>query len=288
MKRGIITNTGRMKRNDAQSISISGALREDDTNYYLLYWDKILMPTNNVIHYAITNEEELMRTGILERPRIAFSSWSTNIENGSFDPFVVAQSLVANDIISKDKETDWTIHQIGEDVAIGQEQKKEFNSIKVQLLECLPVPRGQVNFSEILSFKEKRKDELIALHSSIDDFYLDILNSPDRDFTTRKSVQDFKNNIKNLNSVSEEKFNFLTKYNLTTELNLNGKDISLALAGGAAFDFYSNPLTIPFGTILGGLGSLIKISANRTTSVEKAKNNLKLSYLADATKQKIL
>ncbi|MFT7030218.1 MAG: hypothetical protein ACJA2C_001614 [Marinoscillum sp.] len=288
MKRGIITNTGRMVRNDSQSVSLSGGLTDNDLNYYLMYWDKIVMPTNNIFHLAIRDEEELLKTEILERPRVAFSSWTTNVENGSFDPFVIAQSIVANNLLSKDKLTDWTIHQLGEEIVIGNDQKKEFDAIKVELLKCLPVPDGQLNFAEILEFKEKRKDELSELHSKIDSLYLDILNSPDKDFALRKSVSEFNESIENINSVSEERFKSLTKYNLTTELNLNGKDLSVAIASGAIFDFYTTGFTIPIGTVVSGLASLIKVKANRTTSIEKAENKLKLSYLAEATEKGII
>ncbi|MFT5916339.1 MAG: hypothetical protein ACI81T_002847, partial [Bacteroidia bacterium] len=53
--------------------------------------------------------------------------------------------------------------QIGNQIAIGNEQKKQFDSIKLELLNCLPVPKAGTNFQEILNFKEKRKDELLAL-----------------------------------------------------------------------------------------------------------------------------
>lgn len=288
MERGIITNTGRMVRNDSQSVLLSGGLTDNDLNYYLLYWDKIVMPTNNIFHIAIKYEEELLKAGILERPRIVFNSWSTNVKDGSFDPFVIAQSMVANNLLSTEKLIDWTIHQLGEQVVIGNEQKKEFKSIKVELLKCLPVPSGQFHFTEILEFKEKRKDELSNLHSKIDALYLDILNSPDKDLATRKTISEFNDSIENLNSVSKEKFKFYTKYNFTTELNLNGKDFSVAIASGAIFDFYTNAYSIPIGTVLSGLASLIRIKANRTTSVEKAKDKLKLSYLAKATEKGII
>lgn len=80
-----------MVRNDSQSISLSGGLTDNDLNYYLLYWDKIVMPTNNIIHMAIRDEEELLKTNVLERDSIAFNSRLTNVEYGSFDPFVIAQ-----------------------------------------------------------------------------------------------------------------------------------------------------------------------------------------------------
>jgi hypothetical protein len=288
MKRGIITNSGRMLRNDSQSVSLSGGLTDNDLNYYLLYWDKIVMPTNNLIHMAIRDEEELLKTNVLERPRIAFNSWSTNVKDGSFDPFVIAQSIVANNLLSTDKLTDWTIHQLGDQIVIGNDQKKEFEAIRVELIKCLPVPNGQLNFAEILEFKEKRKDELSELHSKIDSLYIDILNSPDKDLALRKSISEFNKSIKNINSVTKERFKSLTKYNLTTELNLNGKDLSIAIASGAVFDFYTNAFTIPIGTIASGFASLIKLKANRTTSIEKSKNKLKLSYLAEASKKGII
>jgi hypothetical protein len=68
-------------------------------------------------------------------------------------------------------------------------------------------------------------------------------------------------------------------------LNLSGKDLSMATASGAVFDFYTSGCTIPIGIIPSGVTSLIKLKANRTTSVEKSKNKLKLSYLSEATKR---
>lgn len=288
MERGIITNSGRMIRQNTDCVTIQNSISNIDLNYYLLYWDKILMPTNNIIHVAVTNEKQLLKTGIFERPVVKFSNWSTNTKDGSYDLFVIAQSIVANKIIPNDITTDWTLHQIGEQIVIGAEQRIDFNSIKVELINCLPVPSEEVNFQEILEFKENRASELIALHSSIDDLYFEILKSPDKDLQKKKCVSQLKLAIANIEKTSKERFNFLSKYDFTTELNINGKDIVLGLGGGAILDFYASGASIPIATILGGLSSLVTIKASRTTSVEKAKSKLKLNYLADANKKKII
>lgn len=288
MKRGIIANTGKMSRFDDRGVSISGNISSQDLNYYLLYWDKIIMPTNNLIHLAIQNEDEIIKTGILERPRVQFSNWSSNNEDSSYDPFVIAQSIVANKLITEDNSTDWTIHQIGDQIVIGNEQKKEFNSVKLELQNCLPIPSEEIHFQDILEFKEKRKDELIALHSTIDDLYLDVLNSADINLAKRKCISELSNAIRNLESSSKEEFNKISKYNFTTELNINGKDIALAIGGGAAFDFFTTGMTIPLGTVLSGLASVIRIKANKTVSVEKSEEKLKLSFLANASKKEII
>lgn len=284
MKRGIIANNGKLSRLDGQAVSFSGSISNQDMNYYLLYWDKIIMPSNNLFHSSVLNENEIIKTGILERPQVNFSSWSSKAQDGSYDPFVIAQSIVANKLISEDNETDWTIHQIGDHVIIGNEQQKEFNSIRCELKNCLPVPKD-VNFQEILEFKEKRKDELIALHSTIDNLYLDIIDTSDINFAKRKSIAELTDAIQNIESSSKEKFNSTSKYNFTTELNINGKDVITAMAGGAAIDFITSGMTIPIVTILGGLASTVKIKANKTVSVEKAENKLKLNFLASASKK---
>ena len=288
MKRGIIANSGKMIRQGPDTVSISGNISKQDLNYYLLYWDKILMPTNNIINVSLENEDELLKTGFFERPKVKFKQWTTNIGKGSYNPFVIAQSIIANKVIENDIEFEWTVHQIGEKVAIGNEQSKDYKSIKVDLVNCLPVPSSDIDIYEILDFKEKRADELEALHNTIDELYLDILQSPDQDLKKKKSISEFRKSIEDINKVSKENFNLLTKYDFTTELNIDGKDIAVALGGGAAFDFFATGMTLPLGTIVSGIASTIKINASRTKSVEKASNNLKLNYLADANKEKII
>ena len=92
-----------MNRIGVDSVSFSGSLNDSDINYYLLYWDKIVMPANDMFNFKIKNEEELLKTKILERPVVRIGNWTTNSKEGSFDPFIAAQSIVANDLIANDK-----------------------------------------------------------------------------------------------------------------------------------------------------------------------------------------
>lgn len=288
MKRGIITNVGTLKRTSKDTVIFSHQLKDEDINYYSLYWDKIVIPFNNIFRVGINHQEDLLKAGVLITPEVRFPSWSSNSGDASFDPFIVSQSIVANEYLTNDKSVDWTIHQLGDQIVIGNEQKREYNSIKVELANCLPVPNDEVNLNEIFEFKEKRKDELLSLHESIDEVYFEILSSVDRDLQTKKSIIILNQNIKNLQSVSKEKFKSLTKYNFTAELNISGKNISTGIAAGALIDFYSNGFTIPIATILSGAASILNIKANRATSIEKAQNRMKLSYLAKASKKDII
>jgi hypothetical protein len=287
MKRGIIASSGKAERIDDEGVHVTSHLTKEDLNYYTLYFDEIVIPTNNLIHVTLPKEEELISLDIIKRPTIHFSSWSSNIE-GYYDLFIDSQLKVAKKLVQLKDDIDWTIHQIGDETTIIEGFNKDFNTIKFNLQDCLPVPLENISYEKILEFKNERKDELKFLHESIDKIYLEILNSPDPDFASKKCISDLKEALLNLEKVSIESFAQVKKYEITTELNLNMKDVALAMGGVAIFDFYSLGLTIPITSILAGIGSVINIKASKTKSFEPAENNLKLSYLANAKKLNIL
>ncbi|MBZ4034349.1 DUF6236 family protein [Flavobacterium sp. 17A] len=287
MKRGIIANIGKTKRIDSNHVSLIGNYSQTDFNYYILYWDKIVVPTNNIIHQAIPNEEQLIKSGVLERPIVQFSSWSSQIDS-SYDIFLTAQAIVANKLIANKSDTDWNIHQIGEEVIIAKEFQKNYNSLKVELFNCLPVPLENVNPDVLLEFKAKRKDELEKLHSSIDALYLEILKSPDSNLQQKIAKSELKKAIEDLEKVSLEKFLKTGKYNFTTELNLNVKDILTSSTAGFIIDSYTHGINFPFISIISGLASMVSIKANKTISLEKNTDKLKLSYIANASKEGIV
>jgi hypothetical protein len=282
MIRGVIASSGVIQRGGPSEVSISSNISSEDMNYYLMYWDKIVIPTNNIIHVRVNNEKELIKNGILERPRIRFKEWSTS---SKVDLFLVPQSIVANDLLENDKIIDWTVHQIGDHVEIADLQKKEFNSIKLDLVNCLPVPVGNVAFEDILKFKEKRIDEFGELRSTLDTLYFDILGSQDSDLQIKKNVDALKTAIENLNKSSKEKFKISTKYDFSVQINPSGTDFGNALALGAFVDVFSG--TELFKYVLGGL-SIFRIKAEMSTSVKSAENKLKLSYLAKATNKNLI
>ncbi|WP_394660339.1 DUF6236 family protein [uncultured Chryseobacterium sp.] len=288
MKRGIIISPIKSNRINDTSVSFENNISIEDLYYYILYWDKIVMPTNNLFHTNIPFQDLLKNEMILERPVVKFTTWSTNSNNGYFNIYEKSQSIVANDLVKNNLEFDWTIHQIGDEVVIDNDLKTEFNAIKVALSNCLPVPNKSVNIEDLLEFKSVRNSEFIELHDTLDSFYTDILKSVDRDFESRKSVEKLNKAIANLNKVSKEKFSHSSKYNLVTEININPSKILLNVSGVALASMYFEPKLITIGSVLAGLASFINIKFNRTTSIEGAKDRLKLSYLSSAKNNNII
>jgi hypothetical protein len=285
MNKGIIAAPARVLGNGS-NFSTQNRLTAQEIRYFLLYWDKIVIPTTNLVHLAIPEEDELLSSGIIERPRVQFS--------GNFNGELIAkaqvfaQTSIAKDLIANDKITDWALHQIGNEIIIPDEETVKKQTIRVDLNNALPVPDSNVPLIDILEFKERRKDELFELHQTIDNFYLDILSSPDTNLKTKISINELTKAINNLNTVSAEKWKNTKKFDIAAELNLNGKDVTSGAAAGAAFDFFTNLYTLPIGTVVGACASLIKIKLKTTKSFEASKDKQVLSYLAKAHDENLL
>lgn len=280
MNRGIIAAPGIIHRLQ-DGFKMERSLSLDEMRYYVLYWDKIVIPGNNLVYIALPQEEAFLEVGAIERPRIEFggSYQGDEITNA----ILSCQSLVAKELM-KDKETDWVIQQFSDECILLDKYIKEKNTLRVDLASCLPVPTGKINIHDILKFKEQRKDEFIALHEYLDSFYEQALRSPDQDLSSKKAISNLARSIENLDRVTKERFEKSKKYDLSTELNLRGRDIFLGASAGALLDQLSNGLTFPLATIAGTIISTINLSAKSTLTFQPAEKNLKLAYLSSGQK----
>lgn len=282
MERGIIASPGRMIRNLNGSFSISGNLSVTDINYFLLYFDKIVIPDNNIFGIDLSYLEELIRYNIIETPRVVFK-YNGFIDNHDF--LTISQSITANRLIKNDKRADWTIHQFGDQISLMGKDSAIFKTIRFEILNALPVPNKEVSFEEVLNFKESRKSELMGLHEILDDLYIEILKSPDKDFATRKGISDLRQSIEDLHKVTKERFKFFSNYNRTTDLNLNIKTLGTGIGYGYVIDLITG---IPLLGALGVAGALVNIKLTQTIGVEAAKSKMKLNYLSSASREGII
>ncbi len=278
MDRGVIASPGIINRLP-QGFQMERSLSADELRYYILYWDKVVIPGNNLVYIGLPDEELLIEAGAIERPRIGF--------NGRFEgdqvtnAILSCQSIVAKDLL-KDKKTDWVIHQLGGECSLPNGFSQRRNIIRVDLASTLPVPSDEVNIYELLEFKELRKDELENLHSHLDEVYETVLTSPDEELASKKAITELASSIDDLEKVTTERFEKTRKFDLSAELNLSGKDISIGAASGAAIDFFATGMTIPIATLAGAVLSTIKVTSKATNTFQPASNKYKLAYLSTA------
>lgn len=280
MKRGIIATPGIINRLP-KGLQMAGSLSLDEMRYYALYWDNVVIPTNNLVHMGLPQEEAFISAGAIERPNVAF--------NGSYEGEQVTnavlscQSIVAKELV-KDKRIDWVIQQFNDELIILDDYIEERNTLRIDLASCLPVPTGEINIHDILNFKELRKTELIALHEYLDEVYQQALLFPDQTLASKKAISNLTRAIEDLDKVTQEGFKEYVKHNLSTVFNLYKDKIGEGVIMDLTVSALMGSPIVPAVTIGGIVSATIKISMNSTQTFRPADQNLKLAYLSKAKK----
>jgi hypothetical protein len=284
--RGIIATAAQINiQPDGFSVDTrNGGLSENDIKYFLLYWDKVIIPANNFVYAEIPFEKDLVESNIIERPIVSFHGSFNGSEIGK--AMLDGESKIVEERI-KDKKVDWTIHQFNNQLILPDNKIIKKKIFKFELINILPVPNDNVPIYDIIDFKKRRKDEFLALHDTLDELYFEILKSPDSDLKQLKTIKNLQKIISDIEKVQKEKFKLFTKYDLTAEINMNGKDILNGIAAGSIIDL-SMGIKIPFATILGAIAPIFRISIKSSNTFSSLENKLNLAYLSKANKEKII
>lgn len=284
MKRGIIASPGIITPL-AGGFRMDRSLTSEELRYLILYWDEIVIPGNNLVYIGLPGEEELIRSGAISRPRVAF--------HGTFqgdqvtNAILGCQSIVAQQLVKK-ADTDWVIHQIGTGLNVLPNYAEQRNVLRIALAEALPVPSPDTPVADLLEFKLRRSDQLIELHENLDALYQEVLAAPDIDLVARKAISRLRQAIESMHTVSAKELRSDKKYSLSVHFNLDGAKAAPAIGAGAMFDLFTNGLTVPIATIGGALLSTLKIKSSAEYTFTPAHNNTKLAYISSASAVGIL
>jgi hypothetical protein len=71
----------------------------------------------------------------------------------------------------------WSMAQVGRTVFLPPEVSHEAQAIEIELYNALPIPSDEVSLDDILLFKDRRNDELLALRRAMDRLYLEVVNT---------------------------------------------------------------------------------------------------------------
>lgn len=290
MTRGIIASGGKVKFIPG-GFKSQGGLTAAEIRYYVLYWDKVIIPTSNFIHYGFPDERELAEAEILERPKYI-------IPSGRMDGAVAAKAMIdgqariAKELMNSDSKVNWTLHQFSSEIIIPEDLSVELQTIRFELANSLPVPRKEVPIHEVLDFKYRRSDELKNLHNSLDSIFSEIMNDPEPSEMKRIAVRRLIDSIREVNLAASEKW----KSNLKVEhaVELNWTAIAAGAASTAATASLASQYITPLQTAIAAAAvafnaakDIIKITTKATKSFEPARKNSKLAYLGGAMSEGI-
>jgi hypothetical protein len=155
-------------------ISCGGGPSSAELRKYLLYWDQMDYPDNNIVSIGADSDMQfLISVGVAARTRVQFSG---PISSGNGEFFLLAQQAVFEKH-ENEKSGLWSIAQLS--TAPYFANSSPVTAIEYQLWNALPVPLEGVPLNEILEFKARRHDELIALRIYLDELYQSVIAASD-------------------------------------------------------------------------------------------------------------
>ncbi|HIF9383877.1 TPA: DUF6236 family protein [Photobacterium damselae] len=312
MERGVIATAGSICINEDSSMSFGSNLTPETIRYYMLYWDHLMIPDNNLISFGIPDEDQLQNTKRYYRPRTQFT--------GSFRGNEIAKAIIKdqNDLaqlFSKDPKIDWITHQNGDGFILPDKNSQDINALRFGLRNVLPIPNDDININDVLEFKSSRADELESLQSYLDELYFEVLNSPDQTLQGKLAISRLEKSINDLDRVTKERFKFFKKIDVQFSYSLKGKDIVDKVKDGTSlgglyevidiakdyiqhiqekapsFDLsagYSTALTgLAVGAVC-GVVSGISVSVKPTKITNGNENKIHFNYLTQASKSGII
>lgn len=250
---------------------------------YLLYWDKIDYPTNNIVYIALTPEEEyLEKIGVLQRTHVDFYSNTGIMINAEI--FVNSQ-LLALEKNSKNKEEIWSIGQNRSRLYLPEDKSIKANTIQLELYDCIPVPKENTSFDDILDFKEKRRDELIEFRETMDKMCDEILSSECPDLKETRCIEELQNKIMDINRVMNESPIKRALSSMNIELNITDFT-KTALTAFAGYNLGEKVGFPEVGAAIGLAASAINITCHTSLKAKTVPDDLKdYAYLFYAKKE---
>lgn len=214
-----------------------------------LYWDRIDIPDGRTFKYElpkefnILSEEKILSRTISNSMTpggfarfVSFASernvsfhFSKDIhENGNNSAFFSAineSPIWVFEKLVKDKDVLWSYFQEGAVPVISNTQSR---SLLFEIHQALPVPSSNTSIDDILEFKTKRSDELIALRHEIDVLYQKISQAEDIEHAKTMGFDSLNSTLKNLYKVTEESLVCKVRRSLAFEINIIGMASAMA------------------------------------------------------------
>lgn len=198
LKRGIVISPP-FSRLPTGGIGVGGHLSTFEIRKYLLYWDKIDYPDNNFISVdAGSDMQYLIESGVASRTKVVFKG---NVSSGDGEFFLKAQQ-VAFDKHNQSDPGAWSLAQPVDEPFFANAQLSQ--AIEYELYNALPVPINDVPLNEILEFKLKHRDELLALRVSLDEMHEAVISSQDIKRATNTQLTKLEQSLKVVDQVLGE------------------------------------------------------------------------------------
>jgi hypothetical protein len=211
---------------DGQSLHIKHSnIDPSELRFSLLYWDKLVWPSSRIIHLESNDDENFLEeVGVLSRPEYSF--------NGYVSHSIAASQIQAFHDHEKTEPGSWAM-AIGESsLLIKDANFEQGKGALIELHRAIPVPSGEVPLNEILEFKVRRKDELLAMRHHLDQLFLEVQSSSNVREALEKKIGEVDSACADLLKVGKEWQFPVHVSNLKASFSISARTVGPWVAGG--------------------------------------------------------
>lgn len=212
MNRGIIITPNYSILNNGHGVKLNGGVEPINLRNYLLFWDRIDYPTNNMIHFGGGDDIDfLIHEGVAKSTSIQFREL-----RGDQNGFIfLATQMAAYEENNKNTNEEWSIAQPTKQLLIPDQYAKSQGCLEFELYNAIQIPTGDVPLPDVYEFKKRRHDELLALRDSMDTIVDSILNAQDIPKRKNKALNKLHRDLNDFNRVMKETKFQMVKRSLT-------------------------------------------------------------------------
>lgn len=250
-----------------------GHLDTQELRSSLLYWDRLVIPTTNVIFIEGGKDEAYLEScGILRRKEIYLHGHGSDI-------LISAQAITLQQLESETPGM-WSLGGGKNSLLIRGNMATQNSGSLLQLFNALPVPKEDTPLAEILEFKRKRRPELLALREYIEQLSMEISSSAD-------SVDSLNEKLGLLDVACSDLLRTTREYqlpfylsNLNASLNFDYKNLAVAASTWASTEVLGLSLTSKtLATIAATAGSMISLKSDiKFRSINRPASPFKYAY----------
>jgi hypothetical protein len=268
-KRGVVIGSALIRTHnivDISTLNEPGGPRQSFTYWHrpdmaeevirqsLLYFDELQWPNNDWSPVIVPGLEILEQQGFLKRDTVAISRPPPGAKAVNWWELMRGVHTRQFQQLDAVEPGVWSFAPVGPEIGFWPPQNNvDHPAIKIELYNALPVPRGDVQYADVLDLKSRRHAELEQLRDRLETLYLDVVGSGDVPLAKTRALEQLDKAITDLTSVVR-----------AARLNAVYKTLSISLlleAGRQGLES-ATTLGVPaeYGAVIGVAGALYKFT----------------------------
>jgi len=253
----VISNPVTIEENGSFT-SLGGGVNPIELRRATLFWDRINKPSNNVISLGDLSPDEkfLKECGILQELKVQVGQIS-----GDIGSIYTHLHLAAFAHLERMEPGLWALSE-GEN-SFNLRPNASFSQGRgalVELHRAIPLPTAEVPLSDLLEFKEKRRDEILSLTLELDGLFSKVVNSEDTHFELSRAIAEVDKKYSDvIKAGKDSKIKFsLSDFSYGFSLEVSSGNL---LTSGAVGAIMGGTFGLPLvGGIIGAAASTIKFN----------------------------